>query len=298
MNQAAFKRYIWLIDTVYKADKEGISYESIAQKWLESDLSAGRAYPIRTFHNHRKEIKSVFNVTIRCRKKNNRYYIADTGGNNNVIRKLLELIAVNQMLDNRPEVSAHLSMELHPGGECYLAKITEAITQMRMLRLEYKPYWSDKLLKYSFFAPYALKEFKASWYLLGQRGTNKLEMIDLKNVIAINILPDTFVMPSPETVTKLLNEHYGSVVEDIDTEEIMVKVGAQVSAQLRSVPLHVSQREIERKRGSSVFYFCLKPNSDFRRELFSFGTALEVVAPLHLRSDMAQDAKKIAKSNS
>ena len=298
MNQAAFKRYIWLIDTIYKADKEGITYESISQKWKESDLSGGRSYPLRTFHNHVKEIKSVFNVTIQCRRKNHGYYIADVGGNNNILKKLLELMAVNQMLDNRPELAVHLAMELHPGGECYIGKIMDAITQTRMLKLEYKPYWSEKMLKYPFFAPYALKEYKGCWYLLGQRGTTNLEMVDLKNVTSINVLTDTFVMASNETILKLMNDHFGSVVEDIETEEIMIKVGAQVAAMLRNTPLHSSQREIERKRGYSVFYFCLKPNSDFRREILSFGTMVEVVAPQHLRSELTQDAKKIAKSNS
>lgn len=298
MNQAAFKRYIWLIDTIYKSDKEGITYESISQKWKESDLSGGRSYPLRTFHNHVKEIKSVFNVTIQCRRKNHGYYIADVGGNNNILKKLLELMAVNQILDNRPELAAHLAMELHPGGECYIGKLMDAITQTHLLKLEYKPYWSEKTLKYPFFAPYALKEYKGSWYLLGQRGTTNLEMIDLKNVTSINVLTDTFVMPSNETILKLMNDHFGSVVEDIETEEIMIKVGAQVAAMLRNTPLHSSQREIERKRGYSVFYFCLKPNSDFRRELLSFGTTVEVVAPQHLRSELTQDAKKIAKSNS
>ena len=298
MNQAAFKRYIWLIDTIYKADKEGITYESIAQKWLESDLSGGHTYPLRTFHNHVKEIKSVFNVTIQCRRKNHGYYVADVGGNNNILKKLLELMAVNQMLDNRPELAVHLSMELHPGGECYIGKLMDAITQTRMLKLEYKPYWSEKMLKYPFFAPYALKEYKGSWYLLGQRGTSNLEYVDLKNVTSVNILTDTFVMPSNVIILKLLNDHFGSVVEDIETEEIMIKVGAQVAAMLRNTPLHTSQREIERKRGHSVFYFCLKPNSDFRRELLSFGTTMEVVAPHHLRLELSQDAKKMAKSNS
>ena len=298
MNQAAFNRYIWLIDTIYKADKEGITYENIVQKWKESDLSAGRPYPLRTFHNHRKEIKSVFNVTIRCRKNNNRYYIADTEGNNNVLRKILELIAVNQMLDRRRELAAHLTMELHPGGECYLAQIMDAIAKNCVLQLEYKPYWSDKMQKYSSFAPYALKEFKGSWYLLGQRGSRKLEIIDLKHVISLNVLTDTFVMPASAEILKLLNEHFGTVIEDVETEEIMVKVEAQVSAYLRSVPLHASQREIERKRNYSVFYFCLKPNSDFRRELLSFGSSVEVVAPQHLRSEISQDAKKITKNNS
>lgn len=298
MNQAAFNRYIWLIDTVYKSEQEGITYENIVQKWKESTLSNGRPYPVRTFHNHRKEIKSVFNIDIKCNKSHNSYYIADTDMPNSNMQKLLELVAVNQLLDGSPELAVHLRAELRPGGECYLAKLMAAIAQKRLLKLEYKPYWSEKLLKYPYFAPYAIKEFKGSWYLLGQRGANTVELVDLKKVTSISALTDTFVMPANEEILRLLDEHYGSVVEDIETEEIMIKVGAQIAAYLRNCPLHTSQREIERKRGYAVFYYCLKPNSDFRRELLSFGTSVEVVAPQHLRVEISTDAKKMAKKNS
>lgn len=298
MNQAAFNRYIWLIDTIYKSEKEGITYESIVQKWKESNLSNGRPYPVRTFHNHRKEIKSVFNIDIKCKKSSNSYYIADTDVANSNTQKLLELVAVNQLLDGSPELAVHLYAELRPGGECYLAKLMQAIAQKRLLKLEYRPYWSEKLLKYPYFAPYAIKEFKGSWYLLGQRGANTVELVDLKKVTSVSTLSDTFIMPQNEEILKLLSEHYGTVVEDIETEEIMIKVGAQIAAFLRNCPLHSSQRELERKRGYAVFYYCLKPNSDFRRELLSFGTGVEVLAPQHLRGEFSQDAKAMAKKNS
>ena len=298
MNQTTFKRYLWLIDTIYKSDKEGITYENISKQWKESDLSNGKAYPLRTFHNHRNEIKSVFNVTIRCKKKTNSYYIVETDGNNVIMKKLLELIAVSQLLDNRPEMSKHLTLEVHPGGECYLGKLMDAIAEKKLLKLEYKPYWSEKTLKYQFFAPYALKEFKGSWYLLGQRSASQIEIIDLKKVISINTMVDTFVMPSDDVLASLLNDHFGTVVENIETEEIMIKVGAQIANYLRHNPLHTSQREIERKRGYSVFYFYLKPNADFRRDIHAFGTLVEVLAPQHLRSEISQEAKAIAKNNS
>lgn len=298
MNQAAFNRYIWLIDTIYKAEKEGITYENIVQKWNESNLSNGRPYPVRTFHNHRKEIKSVFNIDIKCKKSSNSYYIANTDGANNNTQKLLELMAVNRLLDGSPELAVHLSAELRPGGECYLAKLMQAIAQKNLLKLEYKPYWSEKLLKYPFFAPYAIKEFKGSWYLLGQRSANTIELVDLKKVTSVSTLSDTFIMPQNEEILKLLNEHYGTVIEDVETEEIMIKAGAQIAAFLRNCPLHSSQRELERKRGYAVFYYYLKPNSDFRRDLLSFGTGVEVLAPQHLRGEFSQEAKTMAKKNS
>jgi len=298
MNQTSFKRYIWLIDTVYQADKEGITFENICSKWKETELSKGKSYPLRTFHNHRKEIKDVFNVAILCRKSTNSYYISDLTRTDNILKKLLELVAVNQIVDERPEVRDNLVLELHPGGECFLSKAMNAISTKHVLKLEYKPYWSDKVLHYKMFAPYALKEYRGCWYLIGQREASPCEMIDLKNVTGMTTLDVTFVMPSKEDVSSLVNDNFGSVMEVIETEEVMIKVGARFATYLRSNPIHSTQKEIERKRGYSVFYFYLKPNLDFRREILSFGTSVEVLAPQHLRSELAQEAKTISKKNS
>lgn len=298
MNQATIKRYIWLIDTVYKAEKEGITYDEIAKSWMDSDLSGGHNYPLRSFHNHRKEIQNVFNINIKCRKKNNCYYIENKDDNDGNVTKLLELISINQMHNQHPELSKHLITEAHIGGECYLSVLMNAITEQRLLKLEYKPYWSERTQRYQFFAPYAIKEFKGGWYLLGQRSTDKIELIDLKTVTSVKTLTDTFTMPSDDVVARLLNDHFGTVIENIETEEIMIKVGARYAAELRNFPLHSSQREIEKKRGHSVFYFYLKPNSDFRHEILSFGADMEVIAPQHLRSEISQEAKKLSKKNS
>ena len=32
MNKLAFKKYIWLIDTIYQSGNEGISYEKLCEK--------------------------------------------------------------------------------------------------------------------------------------------------------------------------------------------------------------------------------------------------------------------------
>ena len=62
MAKNLFTRYIWLINTIYRAGK--ISLEEINEKWLLSDMSEGETIPIRTFHNHRKAIVDIFDINL------------------------------------------------------------------------------------------------------------------------------------------------------------------------------------------------------------------------------------------
>lgn len=298
MNQQSFKRYIWLIDTVYQSDKEGITFDKIDQKWQECELSRGRKYPLRTFHNHRKEIKDVFNVNIRCRKSTNSYYIAEGSRTSGIMKKMLELVTINQLCDGRNGLEGRLVLELRPGGECYLSKIMMAIQQHRMLSIEYQPYWTEKLLTYERFAPYAVKEVCGSWYLVGKRANYGYEMVDLKQVLSMTTLADLYEDPTQEVLNSVLIENYGTKIEDIATEQITLKVDAALACRLRTNPLHESQQEIERKKNYSIFFFYLKPTMDFCRDILSFGSAMEVMNPTSLRSSIMQEARHVVKKNS
>lgn len=298
MNKLAFKKYIWLIDTIYQSGNEGISYEKLCEKWNASTLSQGKKYPLRTFHNHRNEIKDVFNVSIRCRKSTNTYYISDEGRTNPLLKKILELISVNQVVGENESLLGKMQMEVRPGGECYLSKVMDAISKNLCLQLVYKPYWSENEVVYPKFAPYALKEFKGFWYLLGVREETGFELVDLKDVTEIKVLQETFTAPAEDVIAAALAENFGTKVETIETQEITVKVRASIASKLRTNPIHTSQRELERKRNYSIFYYYLKPTGDFLNEILSFGSAAEVIMPLSLKSEILKEAKKIIRINS
>lgn len=54
MAKDLFKRYIWLVDTIYQARK--ITFDEINDKWVRSFLSDGNDFPKKTFNNHRSAI--------------------------------------------------------------------------------------------------------------------------------------------------------------------------------------------------------------------------------------------------
>lgn len=63
-----FGRYVWLIDILRRYKR--LTFQEISTLWQESGLSYGEKLPLRTFHNHQKAIKDIFDVYIECDKKN------------------------------------------------------------------------------------------------------------------------------------------------------------------------------------------------------------------------------------
>ena len=105
MAKDLFRRYIWLVDTIYRAER--ITFKEINERWLRSSMSNGKKIPLKTFHNHRKDIEDIFDINIECDKRSGYKYYID---NSDDIRKgdmrtwLLNTFAV----DNLIKESLHL----------------------------------------------------------------------------------------------------------------------------------------------------------------------------------------------
>lgn len=62
-------RYVWLIDAIRR--HKSLTYEEINNLLIRSGLRYGKGddLPLRTFNNHRKAIKDIFDVLHRMRNK-------------------------------------------------------------------------------------------------------------------------------------------------------------------------------------------------------------------------------------
>ena len=72
-----------------------------------------------------------------------------------------------------------------------------------------------------------------------------------------------------------------------------LKVNADQSNYLRSLPLHHSQEEIETNDDYSIFTLRVRPTFDFQQELLKHGDTLEVLEPQWLRKEMTATIKRM-----
>ena len=87
------------------------------------------------------------------------------------------------------------------------------------------------------------------------------------------------------------------IVSDEEPEHIEIKVEDFQANYLRTLPLHHSQKEVERTEQYTIFRFFLRPTFDFIQELLSLGNTTEILSPAHLRAEIAHIGKTMAKLN-
>ena len=93
-----FKKYIWLVDTVYQYGP--ISFAEINRRWQRCSLSGGSNLALRTFHNHREAVEELFHIRIACDDRTNRYYIenGEALGTNALANWLLNSFSISNLL--------------------------------------------------------------------------------------------------------------------------------------------------------------------------------------------------------
>jgi hypothetical protein len=297
MAKNLYNRYIWLVDTIYRAER--ITYKEISEKWRHHELSEGKDFPLRTFHNHRDAIEELFDINIECDTRGgNVYYIEDVESmsRSGVRTWLLNTLAVNNFINESHKLRHRILFEYIPSGERFLTSIIESMRDERCLMLEYHSFWSEpRTLE---IAPYCVKVFKKRWYLVGCAvGESRIKIYALDRMLSITPSKRSFELPADfDPATYFLNS-FGIIVDSgCKPVPIELKVTARNHKRdyFATLPLHPTQQEIEHKPDYSVYRYYLSPTYDFRQELLSHGAEIEVLSPSWLRAEIRDTIRQMS----
>ena len=296
MAKNLINKYIWLVETIYKAKR--ITFEEINEKWIDNDLSEGVELALRTFHKWRIAVEEMFGLIIECdRKGGYRYYIANaeelkSGGIRNW---LLNTISVSNLLIDNQHMKDRILLEEIPSGQEYLSDIIEAMKKGQCINITYQSYWRDESNTFVV-EPYCVKLFKQRWYIVARSPYyNKLMIYSLDRILHLEVLDDEgFKIPDSFAPAKYFEEYYGVIIDDDFTaEKVKLKVSAGQANYLRSLPLHHSQQEIETSEEYSIFELKLRPTYDFQQEILRNGDDIEVLEPLWFRNEIVERIEKM-----
>lgn len=283
-------KYVWLVETIYK--NKYISYEEINEKWLDDDISEGVEIPKRTFHTWIHEAEEMFGLVILCERKGGyNYYIENAeeikqGGLRNW---LLNTISTGNLLMNNQQLKDRILLEEVPSVNDHLEPIIKAMRSNLTLTISYKSYWRDESSTFDV-EPYCVKVFKQRWYLVGKSPYyDQVRIYALDRILDLEITDVKFKMPAKFNPTEFFEFFYGIIAhENPEAETIKLKVSAGQSNYLRSLPLHHSQKEIEKTEDYSIFKLRLCPEFDFQQEILSQTPEIEVLEPEWLRKEISE----------
>ena len=281
-------RYVWFVTTIY--NRGPITLEEIQHRF-ESHFGRGEELGERTFHRYTDAVEELFDIEIKYDRALRGYVIADREGIDNMgmRRWLLQTFSVNSVLHESQDLKNRILLEDVPSGQQHLTTIVDAMREGVKLSMTYQSFGAEKPTTFDV-EPWCVKLFEQRWYMLGKGAYNDPYIYALDRIKALESTDRKFKLPKKFDAKKFFADRYGVIIHDdeFDICPVALKVDSWQSKYLRTLPLHHSQREVERTEEYSIFEYHLCPSFDFRQKLLSMGETVEVLAPQHLRDKISE----------
>lgn len=286
-----FKRYVWLIDTIYSAGT--ITKDEIDRRWSRSSINDEHEsrIPRRTFFRQKEAIQELFGIIISCDKSNNSaYYIENRAEiDHDVIRQwLISTFSVNNLLTERQHLRDKILLENIPSGQVWLTPILDAIDHGEQLSITYQSFFRDAPHDATI-EPYCVKLFKQRWYVLGHRlEKDEFRVYALDRISALSVTGEHYTIPSDFDAEAFFADYYG-VLLNRKPDTVLLRVPNLRAKYLCSLPLHPSQKVVKSDEQYTWLELHVAPTFDFIQEIRSMGNEVRIEAPDYLRDELLYD---------
>jgi predicted DNA-binding transcriptional regulator YafY len=224
---------------------------------------------------------------------------------------LLSAFAVNGLLQDSKGLRDRVMYEEIPSGNEYLLKILGAMKKDNVIRISYQDFYDTAPHEIDL-EPYCVRVFRQRWYVIGvmrnipdweeaSEMTNQgnIRRYALDRIKYLEVTDETFKMPVHFSAESYFANAFGIIVEPekYKVERIRLKV-TDINHRrqyIRSLPLHDSQREVERYDDYSIFELQVMPAYDFIQQILAMSNEVEVLSPENVREEIARWVKEIAK---
>ena len=292
------RRYVWLLDTIYRAGERGITFGEINEKWQRYDLlSEGRAYPKRTFEQNKEEIQETFNIEICCDRKTNRYYISDREelkNQNHILKWLVETFNLNNIIGQSKSLQDRIGLEDIPSGQDYLIDIIDLMNNNCTFDMEYQKFYADEKKLYRNMEPYGVQIFQRRWYVLARNPENdSLHTYSLDRIVSLTKNSGSFKMPADFSISNFFSDCFGIIKDTTPKQHIVLKANAFQAKYLKTLPLHKSQHIVSEDDDFSIFSYDIRPTFDFKQKILSYLGNVEVLEPISFRNELKEEIEKM-----
>ena len=148
-------------------------------------------------------------------------------------------------------------------------------------------------------APYALKEFRGLWYLLGKDDKGrKIKIFGFDRISEINIKSVKFTKDENFDIVARFRDCYGIYTpENSQPEEIILSFDAENGRYLEANPLHSSQETLKNTPEEFIIRLKIHVTLDFLQEILTRTWSLRVISPDSLRLNICEIYKKAFERN-
>lgn len=266
----------------------------LERKFEEKDLAQPK-FSERTFLRDKHTIERVSGIKISYSRSGDAYYISDeelTNAQESVLDNLLLVEAYRQAKSNsdimifEPRKSRSLNL---------LSGIIHAIQNRKVLTFTYEKYWTKEKF-HRVVEPYALKEFLHRWYLLANdfKGeTFFVKTFALDRISNLEIKSATFKRQPYDPKASFENSFGIIAPNNVEPQTIVLAFDRHQANYIKSLPLHHSQKLVKEEQNRIFFEYFVVPTYDFKQEILSHGSRVEVVSPASFRKEIIEELQQV-----
>ncbi len=290
-----FKRYLYVIDRLRSRSSNFTELQAYVIRKLENeDIDTPFEYSIRTFERDKKDILTLFGISIEYNRKDKAYYIDEDEIEDQSVTRMIDVFSIHHALQEGNKLSPSVFLEKRKSlGTENIHGIIHAIQNGVMLKFTHQKHWKDDITQREV-KPIAIKESQQRWYLIAwDKKDEKIKTFGLDRITDL-IITDTKFKPISYNVEKEFKHAFG--VETYEKEEkILLEFTRQQGNYIKSFPLHESQRILEEDEESIWVEIYIHPTNDIKMELLKYGSNVKVVSPISLQNEMKKRILEMTK---
>lgn len=292
-----YLRIFYLLQLLRNENRRGKnpSIEFIIRKLEERFVEEKTGFSERTIKRDIAIIRNVFHIEVRY--ESGGYFIDEESVENSIITDTVEAFEIFSSVNLQTGMPDFVLAENRkPTGNEHFHFLVKAILANSEISFIYRKYFPEEESQI-FIAPYALKESRNRWYLIGvKRGENELKAFGLDR-ISFPATEERKFKPkfSIEEVKAHFTDSF-AMFTDAEVEKVILKFDKRDGNYIKSFPIHPSQTVTEDENSVTVT-LQIRITLDFMMELMSRAWSLEVIEPLSLREKLAGIFKNAAGRN-
>ena len=289
------KKCLYLIDLLSR--RGPMSLKEINNHYQYSSIYDGEIIP-RTFARYKDYIAETFPCYIDYNQSTNQYFLKryhQYGQDESLYNYLLSAYHIEGMSELAVKHRDKVKLLDAPTGVENVQIILEAIDKQKGIECVY--YSFDRATKkQQLLIPYFLKTWEQRWYLAAEPDNHHhgssifaLERMDNIRLTEKKMLPSNDV-----TADEYWKGSFGVNHSDNQVpEQIVIKAYGAQAEYIRALPIHESQKELERTDEYTIFEYHIVPCFNLFQQLLWHREKLEIIEPIKMREEMKKIVQNI-----
>lgn len=281
-----FKRYLYIIDRLRSRPCSFIELqEYVIRKLKNEDINTDFEYAIRTFERDKKDISTLFGISIEYSRKDKAYFIDEEEIEDQSVKRMIEAFSIHHALQEGNKLSPSVFLEKRKSlGTEHIHGIIHAIQNLYILKFTHKKHWEDSTTQREV-KPIAIKESQQRWYLVAlDKKDDTVKTFGLDRISNL-LITDTKFKPINYNVEKEFKHAFG-----VETYKPVARIVLEFSWQqgnyIKSFPLHESQHILEENEDEVLIEIFIHPTHDIIMEILKMGSEVKVIEPISLQNEV------------